>query len=146
MIALIRLFWDGLITRCPRCHQGQMFAHGLTMRRDCPVCGLPFERSSGEITGGMGINITLTLAFILIGAVLIGFLPGIPFGPGLLLLLLFAIVFPIAFYRSSRGLWVSILYLTGDNAEPDDAGLSGSDDRAKVERANDVLADRNRRA
>ena len=28
-----------------------------------------------------------------------------------------AILFPIAFYRSSRGIWAGFLYITGDNNE-----------------------------
>jgi hypothetical protein len=33
--------------------------------------------------------------------------------------MLFAIVFPIAFYRSARGIWVAVIYLTGDANERD---------------------------
>ena len=32
---------------------------------------------------------------------------------------LFAVVFPIAFYRSARGLWVGVLFLTSNQAEAD---------------------------
>ena len=35
------------------------------------------------------------------------------------MLALFAILFPIAFYRSSRGIWAGFLYITGDNQERD---------------------------
>ena len=34
-------------------------------------------------------------------------------------IIIFTVLFPIAFYRSSRGLWASFLYLTGDNTERD---------------------------
>lgn len=144
MISYLRIFWDGLIARCPRCHVGRMFAHGFTMRERCPNCGLQFERAAGEITGGMGINISLTLAIILIIAPIIGFVRSIPLVPSLLALMLFAIVFPIAFYRSSRGLWVSILYLTGDNDEPDDVGVA-SNNVAQPYRADKVLPDGDQR-
>jgi hypothetical protein len=96
-----------------------MFASGFTMHQRCPLCGLPFERSSGEITGGMGVNTVLTLLVIVVCALIFGRDPAVPLLPLLGGLALFAVVFPIVFYRSSRGLWASLLYLTGDNAEID---------------------------
>ena len=119
MIRMIRALLDGLLLRCPQCHRGAMFARGFQMRTTCPECQLVFERASGEITGGMGINIGATLIPLLVAAGVFGLNPTVPLGPLMLGLGVFAIVFPIAFYRSSRGLWVGITYLTGDASEPD---------------------------
>ena len=96
-----------------------MFAHGFTMNQICPACGLQFEQASGEITGGMGINIVATLAVIVACALVFGLNPAVPLPQLLAGLALFAIMFPIVFYRSARGIWASILYLTGDNVERD---------------------------
>ena len=96
-----------------------MFAHGFTMKQICPVCGLQFEQASGEITGGMGINIVVTLVVIVACALVFGLNPAVPLLPLLAGLAVFAILFPIVFYRSARGMWASILYLTGDNVERD---------------------------
>jgi uncharacterized protein (DUF983 family) len=115
---IIRVFVDGLWLRCPRCHTGRMF-DGFTMRRACPVCGLLFEEASGEATGGMAINIVATLFIVIASALIFGPMTSIPLLPVLLGLGLVTILFPIAFYRSSRGLWVAFLYLTGGNQEPD---------------------------
>jgi uncharacterized protein (DUF983 family) len=111
--------FDGLILRCPRCHTGRMFERGFTMHRLCPVCGLLFEQASGEITGGMAINTVLTLFVITVASLVFGFNPAIPLGPLIVGLAAFAILFPIAFYRSSRGMWAGFLYFMGDNAERD---------------------------
>ena len=119
MIRFLRALFDGLMLRCPRCHTGRMFAHGFTMHKICPVCGLRFEKASGEITGGMAVNTVATLAVITLCALVFGLNPTVPLAPLLIGLAVFAIVFPIAFYRSSRGLWASFLYLTGDNTERD---------------------------
>jgi uncharacterized protein (DUF983 family) len=119
MIRILHAMFDGLILRCPRCHTGRMFAHGFKMHRACPVCGLPFEKATGEITGGMGINTVATLALIVIGSLVFGLNPAVPLVPLLVGLALFAVLFPILFYRSSRGVWASFLYLTGDNTERD---------------------------
>lgn len=117
---IIRALIDGLILRCPRCHRGHMFERGFTMHRACPHCGLAFEQASGEVTGGMGINFVLTL-FIVIAGSLFALDPDVPLVPLLSGLVVFAILFPIVFYRSSRGLWAAVLYLTGDNTEGDSA-------------------------
>jgi Protein of unknown function (DUF983) len=96
-----------------------MFERGFQMYAACPVCGLRFERSSGEITGGMGFNIVFTLIVVIVGALWGGLNPAVPLLPLLLGLGLFALLFPIVFYRSSRGMWAAVLFVTGDNDEPD---------------------------
>ncbi len=119
MVRLIRALLDGLVLRCPNCHRGRMFETMFRMRRQCPVCGQPFERASGEVTGGMGINIVVTLFIVIVAALVIGLNPTLPLVPLLLALSVFAVVFPIVFYPVSRGLWASIIYITGDVHEPD---------------------------
>jgi uncharacterized protein (DUF983 family) len=95
-----------------------MFASWFRMRAACPRCGLPFERASGEITGGMGVSIVVTLLLVILAAAWIGF-SGVALGPAFLVMGALTIVFPIVFYPLSRGLWVAVLYLTGDNEEHD---------------------------
>lgn len=121
MLRMLRALIDGLIWRCPRCHAGDMFAHGFTMHRACPRCGLAFERAAGEVTGGMGVNTVVTLLAIIVASLIFGLNPNIPLLPLLVGLALFAILFPILFYRSSRGIWASLLYVTGNNSEADSA-------------------------
>jgi uncharacterized protein (DUF983 family) len=118
-IRILRALFDGLRLRCPHCHRGRMFASRSKMNEECPVCGTPFERRSGEVTGGMAINLVLTeLIVVFIGGGL-AFFTTYPLLPIFGALGLFAIGFPILFYRRSRGLWASVLYLTGGNLEID---------------------------
>src|SRR5215213_5555189 len=119
MVRLLRALWDGLLLRCPRCHTGRMFARGFTMNKVCPNCGLPFEHATGEITGGMGVNTVVTLVVITFGSLVFGLNPAVPLGPLIFGLALFAVLFPIAFYRSSRGIWACFLYITGGHQERD---------------------------
>jgi uncharacterized protein (DUF983 family) len=114
-----RALLAGLVLRCPRCRQGRMFESVFRMRRECPICGLPFERSTGEVTGGMVINFVATGLVITIGSLYFGLFSRVPLSTVLLGFGAFAIVFPIAFYPISRGLWASILYLTAANTERD---------------------------
>jgi uncharacterized protein (DUF983 family) len=116
---IVHALWDGLRLHCPRCHRGRMFESFFRMRRRCPVCDLAFERSSGEITGGMAINTVVTLFLVIVAALVIGFTPSLPLAPLLIGLAIATAVFAIAFYPISRGLWASVIYLTGDNTEPD---------------------------
>lgn len=119
LLRMIRALIDGLILRCPRCERGRMFAHGFTMHRACPACGLEFERSAGEVTGGMAVNTVATLTVITVCSLVFGMNPAVPLLPLLLGLAAFAILFPIVFYRSSRGIWASFLYMSGNNLEAD---------------------------
>ena len=118
-VVLFRALLDGLLRRCPRCHKGRMFASFFTMHRECSVCGLLFERASGEVTGGMAINFVATGIIITIGSLYFGLFSTAPLSLVLIGFGLFAIVFPIVFYPLSRGLWTSLLYLLAANAEPD---------------------------
>ncbi|HEU5014402.1 MAG TPA: DUF983 domain-containing protein [Roseiflexaceae bacterium] len=115
---MFRAFFAALLLRCPRCLKGSMFTSFFHMRQHCPVCDLPFERASGEITGGMGINIVVTLLLVIIVAPFIGF-STVPLMPAFLVMGTVVILFPIVFYPFSRSLWASFLYVTGDNEEPD---------------------------
>ena len=118
-IRIVRALLDGLRLRCPRCHSGRMFESAFRMRRQCPVCGLPFEHSAGEVTGAMMMNFVVTGVVVMVGSLYFGLFSSAPLGQVLVGLGLFAIIFPIVFYRSSRGIWAGFLYITGDNQERD---------------------------
>jgi uncharacterized protein (DUF983 family) len=119
MMRVLRALIDALRLRCPRCHRGAVFASAFKIRVQCPVCGLLFERSSGEMTGGMVINLVVTEAIVVISGSLYALFTDVPLLPLLSILILVAIIFPILFYHNARSLWVSILYLTKANTEAD---------------------------
>ncbi|MDZ4718875.1 MAG: DUF983 domain-containing protein [Roseiflexaceae bacterium] len=119
MLRFLRALLDGFLLRCPQCRRKTMFAHGFTINPTCSHCGLAFESASGEITGGMGISITATLLPIMTIALVLGLNPAVPLLPLLLGLGLFAVIFPIMFYRSARGMWIGLLYVTGNTGEQD---------------------------
>lgn len=53
-----------LLQRCPICLEGRVFRSFLRTNKDCPVCGVHFERESGYYLSAMFI--AYTLGFILI--------------------------------------------------------------------------------
>ncbi len=110
---VIHKLWVGFRLRCPNCEQGRMFRSFFNMNPTCPECGVRFERSSGESLGGVMINL-IVAELVTIGGF---FLSETLFHPPLLFQIVFWISFNIllvlAFYRPSRGMWVSVAYLTG---------------------------------
>ena len=104
----------GAAGRCPNCEEGRMFSGLFQMRPTCPVCGVRFERSSGESLGGMMLNL-IVAELLTIGGFFGSYaLLGSPLDmtPLLVFWLLFDIAFVLVFYRPARGLWVTVTYLT----------------------------------
>lgn len=113
MRRIVRILILGLLLTCPACQYGRMFRSRFTMNVRCPVCGVIFERDAGEVTGGMWINLTVTLTIVMLAAAYLALFTSLPVVPMIGALGLFTIVFTLFFYRHARGLWASILYLTG---------------------------------
>ncbi|MBV9792280.1 MAG: DUF983 domain-containing protein [Chloroflexi bacterium] len=119
MSRVLRALFDALRLRCPQCHRGAVFASPFKIRTQCPVCDLVFERASGEMTGGMVINLVVTELIVVVVGSVYALFTTVPLLPLLTTLIIFAIVFPILFYHPARSLWVAILYLTKANTETD---------------------------
>jgi uncharacterized protein (DUF983 family) len=110
---IVRILLCGLFLICPACRYGRMFRSLFIMNLRCPVCGIIFERDVGEVTGGMAINMTVTSTLIMIAALYFALFTNVAIGPLIGVLALFTVAFGLLFYRHARGLWISILYLTG---------------------------------
>ena len=52
----------GFLMICLVCERGRMYATQFTMHQYCPRCGTPFQRSTGEATGGMAITLVVVAA------------------------------------------------------------------------------------
>jgi uncharacterized protein (DUF983 family) len=113
MLRILYILTLGLLLRCPACRRGRMFRSLFVMNVRCPVCAVIFERDAGEVTGGMAINMTLTSTIALVGGGLLGVLTDVPAIELILLMGAFTVAVGLLFYRHARGLWTSILYLTG---------------------------------
>lgn len=102
---------------CPRCRRGHMFTSLFTMRRQCAVCGLVFERDPGEVSGGMAINMVLTSVLGVVAVIYGTLFTSFPPLPMILVLCAAMVVFGLLFYRHARGVWVGFLYITGAISE-----------------------------
>ncbi len=105
--------WLGLTLRCPHCGKGKTFTGLFQFQRVCPVCGVRFERQSGESVGGMYINLGAAELISIVGYFLSEVLFHPPFWLQIAFWVTFNIVFVLLFYRHSRSLWIAIAYLTG---------------------------------
>lgn len=82
-----------------------MFSGVMTMRTECEVCRLHFEREEGYWTGAMLINwllVTLTLGPIWV----VMLLNGAPFPLTLLITLVLILLLLPLFFRYSRVIWL----------------------------------------
>ena len=62
-------FRTGLSCRCPRCGRGRLYAGFLTLRKDCPECGLDYgPADSGD---GPAVLIILVLGAVVVALALI---------------------------------------------------------------------------
>ena len=67
--SLAQSSFTGLAGRCPRCRKGPLFSGFLTLRKQCPECGLDY--SFADAGDGPAIFVILISGFIVVGAALI---------------------------------------------------------------------------
>ncbi|HEY4232861.1 MAG TPA: DUF983 domain-containing protein [Lacipirellulaceae bacterium] len=102
-----RLIARALRLRCPACGQAKMFHGLLAMEEACPICGRSFRRGPGYLLGSIYFNYGVT-ALLVTAMYFAGFFSEAFTSNQLLYgLTLFAILFPIWFFRYARALWIS---------------------------------------
>jgi len=94
-----------LLQRCPVCLEGKVFRSFLRTNKDCPVCGIHFERETGYYLSAMFI--AYTIGFILIAPLALYLYlvqtPTVRFG--VIVGVTIVVVWPLIF-RYSRVLWL----------------------------------------
>ncbi len=103
----MRLLVWGLCLRCPRCGARSLFRTWFTMHERCAVCQLRFEREQGYFLGAMYINYGVTVVLALIGSFALEWWTHPSLAQQLLLWIGFCALFPVLFFRYSRGLWLA---------------------------------------
>jgi uncharacterized protein (DUF983 family) len=104
---LLVLVGRALRLRCPACGGGKIFRGLFTMHEACAACGRPFQRGPGFFLGSIYFNYSVTgLAVIVI--YFANFFGGwISDTQMMVLLTLFALLFPLWFFRYARALWIA---------------------------------------
>lgn len=102
-----RLWW-AMALRCPKCRAVSIFESGWRMHERCPNCDLRLNREPGYFVGGMEINVFVTCAAaigVFFGA---GSVTALSHGWLVTLACATGALFPLAFYRHARSLWISL--------------------------------------
>jgi uncharacterized protein (DUF983 family) len=124
----LRLIARGLMLRCPACGQTKVFRGWFAMHEACSHCGRQFQRGPGYFLGSIYVNYAVTGAIVI--ALFFSFfltdtLTGTPL---LVLLCLFALVFPVWFFRYARALWIAFDELVDPWAAPHDTAQTQVND------------------
>lgn len=114
MLRLFRALLLGALGRCPHCGRGQLFRSFYGLQPACAVCGTRFERTGNQSTGGMAINLVVTILLGFAGGILLVLHYPDFVLQGLLIMLAGLTVFHLLFYRPAKGLWIGLMELTGD--------------------------------
>ncbi|MCC9165610.1 DUF983 domain-containing protein [Pontibacter harenae] len=105
-----------LNTKCPRCHDGDMFPKGTyysfknfsDMHEKCPCCGQPFEPEPGYYYGAMFVSYAFSTAIFVAVWVALSFLFEEVTMTMITLALIVAVLalLPVSF-RLSRSIWIN---------------------------------------
>ena len=108
---LVDILVRGFKLRCPCCGHGHLFKSTFRLHIRCPACDERFEREPGQWFGAVYINLVLTLALTLIGFTMTQTLTSLSVPQQLWIWMPVSALGPLAFYRLSKGLWTSIIFL-----------------------------------
>jgi uncharacterized protein (DUF983 family) len=122
---MLKTLLRGFFLRCPNCGKGRIADGLFSIRKECDVCHVVFERKSGESTGAMAIlmmGLPILPLILFFTMVLINDEWGLPILLGVPILI--TVLTGIFIYRHIRGLWIAIAYLTGSVYADDDPSRS----------------------
>ena len=86
------------------------------MYERCSACGLLFEREQGYFVGAIYVNYAFTVGITIAGFLVLDRYTDLTLTTQIVMWSVFGVLFPIAFFRYSRSLWLSVEYLF--NPEP----------------------------
>jgi uncharacterized protein (DUF983 family) len=109
--AISSLMWRCLTLLCPVCGMQSIAQSPFQIRHHCTSCGALFKREDGFFVGAIMANVMMT-EFLILSVYLIS-LPLFSFEDKLVLrlLIIIAVLFPLAFYHHSWSLWLSFDHL-----------------------------------
>jgi uncharacterized protein (DUF983 family) len=95
--------------RCPQCRVGQVFHGVVAMNRQCPVCGLWFEREPGYFVGSMYISYAFAVLIIALLMFIVSLIaPDLPFHWAFIIAAVAFLPSVPIIVRYSRVIWMHI--------------------------------------
>lgn len=100
----------GIRKRCPHCGGSDLFTRWWTMRRNCPTCGLKFDRDAGYGTGAMIVNTAATIGTFLVVfvGIMVATWPDVPWTAALVITIVVNTIVPIVFYPWSKTIFLGL--------------------------------------
>jgi len=102
----------GLRNRCARCGERTIFRTYYRLHPTCGICGMRFERESGEWTGALMVIMAFTevLFAVWFGVGMWLTWPDVPWTLLLVGGIVLNIVIPVLFYPWSQAVWIGLHY------------------------------------
>lgn len=121
-IGPLAMLWRGARKHCVVCNQGHLFNGWFTMKKECPGCGLRFEREQGFFVGQVGLNTIISGGALLIVIATVTALtqPDVPMVELMIAGVVTVIVTALFSYPFSRTIWLAFDLLLG-SLEDDEA-------------------------
>jgi uncharacterized protein (DUF983 family) len=101
------LWWRALRLRCPACGRGAIFCGWFAMNETCPACGRRFARDPGYLLGSIYFNYGVTATIVVAMYFTMFAREWLTDGQRLVVLSLFAVGFPMWFFRYARAFWIA---------------------------------------
>lgn len=110
---IVEKLMRGVRLRCPHCGEGHISDGMFSIKKTCEVCGVRFERKSGESAGASIIWLSiLPIPALIIYFVMVTINPDLPLAVQWGVPLGFLLIFSLIGYRHIRGLWIAVVELT----------------------------------
>ena len=106
-----RVVARGLRLRCPACGGTPLYASCFRMAEHCAACGLRYEREAGYFVGAIYVNYAATVAVAAGTVLMLDWTVGLSLSRQLAVGITLAVLVPVAFFRYSRSLWISLDFL-----------------------------------
>jgi uncharacterized protein (DUF983 family) len=101
------LWWRAWRLRCPACGNAPIFRGWFAMHEVCDSCGRVFNRDPGYLLGSIYFNYGITAVLVIVMYFTLYFRNWLSDTQRLVALSLFAILFPMWFFRYARALWMA---------------------------------------
>lgn len=111
----------GLLQRCPNCGGPCIFRGLFKTNERCENCNFLIEREDGFFVGAMAINYAVA-GFPLIVLFVLVFLEKLTATQAIIISIVWGLLVPILFYRTSKALWLTLVYLCVPHLLPANGG------------------------
>jgi uncharacterized protein (DUF983 family) len=106
--------------RCPACGASSIVERPFHIKHHCPSCRSLFKREEGFFVGAILANVITTELVILIASMVWLMVLGGSYEKVLVVLLVLAVLFPLAFFHHSWSFWLAFDYLIESLPKYDD--------------------------